>query len=186
MTSTRRTALLVVDVQVDFCEDGSLPVAGGKQVAADVLALLRGDHGYDVVVASQDWHVDPGTHFADVPDFVGTWPAHCVVGTGGARFQEPLTEDLFDAVVRKGEHAAAYSAFEGRTDGRPLADVLQGVDALDVCGVATDHCVRASVLDACAAGLDVRVLLPLCAGVAPATTATALEEMERAGAQVVR
>ena len=90
-------ALLVVDVQVDFCEDGSLPVAGGKQVAADVRALLSGDHGYDLVVASEDWHVDPGDHFAAQPDFVRSWPAHCVVGTGGARLQEPLTEDLFDA-----------------------------------------------------------------------------------------
>ncbi|MCU1691288.1 MAG: isochorismatase hydrolase, partial [Frankiales bacterium] len=102
--------------------------------------------------------------------------------------QQPLTEELFDAVVRKGEHAAAYSAFEGASDGRPLVALLRerGVDALDVCGDATDHCVRASVLDARAAGLDVRVLLPLCAGVAPATTASALVEMERAGAEVVR
>ncbi|MCW2607173.1 MAG: isochorismatase hydrolase [Frankiales bacterium] len=179
-------ALLVVDVQVDFCEDGSLPVAGGKQVAADVRTLLSTDHGYDLVVASEDWHVDPGSHFAERPDFATSWPAHCVVGTGGARLQEPLTEDLFDAVVRKGEHAAAYSAFEGATEGRTLAEVLQGVTALDVCGVATDHCVRASVLDACAAGLEVRVLLPLCAGVAPATTEAALAEMSRAGARVLR
>lgn len=179
-------ALLVVDVQVDFCEDGSLPVAGGRQVAADVRALLSSDHGYDLVVASEDWHVDPGDHFAASPDFVRSWPAHCVVGTGGARLQEPLTEDLFDAVVRKGEHAAAYSAFEGRVDGRTLAEVLRGVEELDVCGVATDHCVRASVLDARAAGLGVRVLLPLCAGVAPQTTEAALEEMAQAGALVVR
>ncbi len=175
-------ALLVVDVQVDFCEDGSLPVQGGRRVAADVAALLRTDHGYDVVVASQDWHVDPGDHFSAQPDFATSWPAHCVVGTGGARLQEPLTEDLFDAVVRKGEHAAAYSAFEATG----LREALRGVDSLDVCGVATDHCVRASVLDACAAGLAVRVLLPLCAGVSAETSARAVEEMERAGAVVER
>ncbi len=112
---------------------------------------------------------------------------HCVVGTSGARLQPPLTEGLFDVVVRKGERAAAYSAFEGSAEGRELVELLRerGVDALDVCGVATDHCVRASVLDACAAGLTVRVLLPLCAGVAPATTEAALQEMARAGAELI-
>ena len=184
-------ALLVVDVQVDFCEDGSLPVQGGKQVAADVTDLLAAPQtraAYDLVVASTDWHVDPGDHFAAEPDFVRTWPRHCVVGTDGSTLQAPLTEDRFDAVVRKGEHAAAYSAFEGVTGGRGLAELLRerGVDELDVCGIATDHCVRASVLDACAAGLDVRVLLGLCAGVAPATTEAALAEMAGAGAVVVR
>ncbi len=183
--------LLVVDVQVDFCEDGSLPVQGGKQVAADVAALLDSPAeraAYDVVVASEDWHVDPGEHFAASPDFVRTWPPHCVVGTEGSRMQEPLTEDRFDAVVRKGEHAAAYSAFEGLAAGRGLVDLLRasGVDELDVCGIATDHCVRASVLDARAAGLDVRVLLGLCAGVASQTTEAALQEMTDAGAVVVR
>lgn len=181
-------ALLVVDVQVDFCEDGSLPVQGGKQVAADVADLLRTSrHDYDLVVASADWHVDPGDHFSPDPDFVRTWPRHCVVGSGGAQLQQPLTEDLFDAVVRKGEHEAAYSAFEGTTGEHPLLEVLRtrDVQQLDVCGVATDHCVRASVLDACAAGLQVRVLLPLCAGVAEATTQAALQQMREAGAQVV-
>ena len=182
-------ALLVVDVQVDFCEDGSLPVTGGKAVAAGVAELLETRRSsYAVVVASADWHRDPGAHFGDPPDFRDSWPAHCVVGTGGAAFQAPLSEELFDAVVRKGEHAAAYSAFEGSTDDTPLRDWLaqREVTELDVCGVATDHCVRASVLDARAAGLPVRVLLDLCAGVDPETTAAALEEMERAGALVVR
>ena len=154
-------ALLVVDVQEDFCEGGSLAVAGGRAVAAAVAQRLA---AYGIVVASQDWHVDPGGHFAEHPDFVDSWPAHCVVGTPGARLQAPLTEDLFAAVVRKGERAAAYSAFEGRlTDGTPLADWLagRGVDALDVCGLATDHCVRASALDARRAGLPVRLLQEL-------------------------
>ena len=177
-------ALLVVDVQEDFCEGGSLPVTGGRAVAAAVAARL-GD--YDLVVASEDWHVDPGAHFAAEPDFVDTWPAHCVVGTSGSRLQAPLREDLFTAVVRKGEHAAAYSAFEGRLpDGTALADWLaaRGVDALDVCGLATDHCVRASALDARAAGLSVRLLQGLCAGVAPETTGRALAQLRDAGVEL--
>lgn len=178
-------ALLVVDVQEDFCEGGSLAVDGGKAVARKAVELLP---AYDVVVASTDWHIDPGEHFAAAPDYVRTWPAHCVVGTSGSRLQEPLTEDAVDAVVRKGEYAAAYSAFEGTVDGQPLADWLRtrGVDALDVCGIATDHCVRASVLDARQAGLPVRVLLDACAGVAPETTEAALTQMADAGAELVR
>ena len=174
-------ALLVVDVQEDFCEGGSLAVEGGRAVAAGVAAVLG---AYEVVVASSDWHVDPGDHFSSDPDYVRTWPVHCVVGTHGSRLQAPLTEDLFAGVVRKGEHAAAYSAFEGTIDGVPLRDWLDDhrVDALDVCGLATDHCVRASVLDARAAGLPVRLLQELCAGVAPATTEAALAEMRAAGA----
>lgn len=188
MTRATGRALLVVDVQVDFCEDGSLPVPGGSQVAADVAALLQQPSAYDLVVASADWHVDPGDHFSDEPDFAGTWPPHCVVGTGGERLQAPLTPELFDAVVRKGEHTAAYSAFEGTAGGQRLADLLRarGVQQLDVCGVATDHCVRATVLDARAAGFDVRVLLGLCAGVAEGTTQAALQEMAQQGAVVVR
>lgn len=176
-------ALLAVDVQEDFCEGGSLAVQGGRAVAAGIAGLIG---TYDVAVASTDWHIDPGGHFADRPDFVETWPAHCVVGTSGARLQEPLTEDLFAAVVRKGEHAAAYSAFEGTVDGRTLAGWLaeRGVDALDVCGLATDHCVRASALDARRAGLAVRLLTSLCAGVSPGTTACALEELRVAGVEI--
>ncbi|HEU0100892.1 MAG TPA: isochorismatase family protein [Mycobacteriales bacterium] len=177
-------ALLVVDVQEDFCEGGSLAVAGGRAVA-DAVAARLGD--YEVVVASQDWHVDPGAHFAEQPDFVDSWPAHCVVGTPGSRLQPPLTEDRFTAVVRKGEHAAAYSAFEGTLpDGTTLAAWLadRGVDALDVCGLATDHCVRASALDARRAGLPVRLLTDLCAGVAPDTTQRALAELAAAGVEL--
>ncbi len=176
-------ALLVVDVQDDFCEGGSLAVQGGRAVAERVARVLP---DYPLVLASTDWHVDPGGHFSPQPDFVDTWPEHCVVGTAGARLQAPLTEDAFAAVVRKGEHAAAYSAFDGSVDGVALRDWLRdrGVKRLDVCGIATDHCVRATALDARAAGLPVRVLQDLCAGVAPETTERALEEMRAAGVEL--
>jgi nicotinamidase/pyrazinamidase len=176
-------ALLVVDVQEDFCEGGSLAVAGGTAVAEGVAALLSTGQ-YDVAVASQDWHVDPEGHFAAEPDYALTWPAHCVVGTTGPALRPPLREEAFAAVFRKGEHTAAYSAFEGAAGGRPLAAWLRerGITALDVCGIATDHCVRATVLDARAAGFDVRLLRALCAAVAPETGATALAEMADAGA----
>ena len=176
-------ALLVVDVQEDFCEGGSLAVEGGRAVAAAVADALP---SYDLVVASTDWHVDPGAHFSPSPDYVDSWPAHCVVGTSGAQLQAPLREELFAGVVRKGERAAAYSAFDGTVDGVRLTDWLtaRGVDALDVCGLATDHCVRATALDARAAGLPVRVLRELCAGVAPETTAAALEQLRAAGVEL--
>ena len=181
-------ALVVVDVQNDFCEGGSLAVEGGHDVAAAV-----GEHarGYPVVVASQDWHIDPGDHFSDDPDFVHSWPVHCVADEQGSEFHPLLDTSSVQAVFRKGAHAAAYSAFEGTTpgpDGEPvrLAVWLRaaGVDAVDIAGIATDHCVRATALDAAAEGFETRVLLDLVAGVAPQTTTAAIDEMRAAGVTV--
>jgi nicotinamidase/pyrazinamidase len=143
---------------------------------------------YDVVVATKDHHLDPGAHWSKDPDFVESWPVHCKVGTDGAAFHPNLDPQPFDAVFLKGEHAAAYSGFEGRDshDGTPLADWLRarGVEHVDVCGIATDHCVRATVLDALEEGFSTRLLTDLCAGVAPDTTAAALERMRDAGATI--
>ena len=177
-------ALVVVDVQNDFCEGGSLAVAGGAAVATAISEHLRTAAGdYASVVATRDHHVDPGGHFAEHPDFASTWPAHCVVGTGGVELHPNLDRSPLEAVFDKGEYAAAYSGFEGRADGVPLADWLQarGVDEVDVVGIATDHCVRATALDAVAAGFTTRVLLALTAGVAQATTDAALDQLRTAG-----
>jgi nicotinamidase/pyrazinamidase len=188
-------ALIVVDVQNDFCEGGSLPVTGGAQVASDIAELLhhwtRKDPKappYDVVVATRDHHVDPGAHWSSDPDFVESWPVHCKVGTDGEAFHPNLDPQPFDAIFLKGEHAAAYSGFEGRTsDGVDLTTWLRthGVDSVDVCGIATDHCVRATALDASGNGFDTRVLTSLCAGVAAETTESAVAEMRGAGVTVV-
>ena len=174
-------ALIVVDVQNDFCEGGSLAVAGGTAVARAISAHVpRG--GYDHVVATRDHHVDPGAHFSEAPDFVDSWPRHCVVGTDGVELHPALDRGPIEAVFDKGEHAAAYSGFEGSSDGVRLADWLRAhdVDAVDVVGIATDHCVRATALDAVGEGFTTRVLLHLTAGVSEASTEAALEQLRTA------
>jgi nicotinamidase/pyrazinamidase len=181
-------ALLVVDVQVDFCEGGSLAVAGGASVARRLtshIAEHRDD--YELVIATRDWHVDPGDHFSEQPDFARSWPVHCLAGQPGAEFHSDLSMGGVDVIVSKGAHAAAYSGFEGMTSqGRTLASVLadRAIDAVDVAGLATDYCVRATALDARANGLDVRLLRDLCAGVAHDTTVTALDELAAAGVRL--
>jgi nicotinamidase/pyrazinamidase len=175
-------ALIIVDVQNDFCEGGSLPVAGGAGVAAGISRVLSSET-WDHVVATKDYHIDPGAHFSDHPDYLDSWPAHCVVGTGGAEFHPDLAADRIEAVFHKGEHAAAYSGFEGHTDdGVGLADWLRqrSVTDVEVVGIATDHCVRATALDAVAAGFATTVRLDLTAGVSPGTTEAALGEFRTA------
>jgi nicotinamidase/pyrazinamidase len=177
-------ALVVVDVQNDFTEGGSLAVAGGAAVAEAITEHMHAQAGrYAHVVATRDHHVDPGAHFAEQPDYRETWPAHCVVGTDGVELHPALDRGPIEAVFDKGEYAAAYSGFEGRGDGLSLADWLRqhGVDEVDVVGIATDHCVRATALDAVREGFRTRVLLPLTAGVAEGTTAAALEQLRTAG-----
>ncbi|TXK43072.1 nicotinamidase [Nonomuraea sp. C10] len=178
------TALIIVDVQNDFCEGGSLAVAGGSEVAAAISRHVA-DHGYDHVVATRDYHVDPGSHFADEPDFATSWPAHCVAGTPGADFHPAFDVSAVEEVFSKGAHEAAYSGFEGTSgDGVPLAEWLRrhGVRDVDVVGIATDHCVRATAIDAVKHGLTVRVLLDLTAGVAKQTTDAAVAQLDAAGA----
>jgi nicotinamidase/pyrazinamidase len=180
-------ALIIVDVQNDFCEGGSLAVAGGAAVARAVSERLAGAHGYGHVVATKDFHIDPGSHFSDHPDFLVSWPPHCVAGTPGAEFYPDLDTSAVEAVFRKGQHAAAYSGFEGVDDGgTPLGDWLRGhdVDEVDVVGIATDYCVHATAADAARAGFSTRVLLDLIAGVAPESTARAIEDLRANGVEL--
>jgi len=196
MTSTDTTAsgraLIVVDVQPTFCEGGELAVEGGDAVA-EAIAVFAAAHrtGYDLVVTTQDWHVDPGHHFAtapEVPDFVDTWPPHGLAGTPNAELHPALADLAPDASVKKGEYQAAYSGFEGVDgEGHSLAQILQeaGVSSADVVGIAESHCVRATALDAHALGLATRVLTDLTVPVSEELGAAAREELAAAGVELV-
>jgi nicotinamidase/pyrazinamidase len=179
-------ALIIVDVQKDFCEGGSLAVAGGAAVARAITAYLASGEReqYDHIVASQDYHIDPGSHFSAEPDFVSTWPRHCVAGTAGAQFHPDFDASGTEEIFRKGQHAAAYSAFEGQSpSGASMLAWLseRGITNVDVAGIATDYCVRATAADAAAAGFATAVRLDLTAGVDPTTTAEALASLRAAG-----
>ena len=107
-------ALIIVDVQNDFCEGGSLAVSGGADVAGAISEYVDGHHGeFDHIVATQDWHIDPGEHFSDMPDFKDSWPPHCVAGTPGAELHPDLDTEYIQAYFQKGQFSAAYSGFEG-------------------------------------------------------------------------
>lgn len=185
-------ALLIVDVQNDFTEGGALAVEGGDRVASGISAFLAAHAGdYGVIIASRDWHDaegDNGGHFSPEPDYVDSWPVHCVAGTEGADYDPLLDTAAITHHVRKGQGKPAYSMFEGVTDaGETVGEVLTaaGVLGADVVGIATDHCVRASALDAVAHGVRVRILTDLVAGVAPASSEAALAELAHAGAELV-
>ncbi|WP_291277881.1 isochorismatase family protein [Galactobacter sp.] len=198
-------ALIIVDVQNDFCEGGAMGVSGGAAVAGAVADLVTDGATFDLVLATQDWHIDPGTHFSETPDFVDSWPVHCVAGTSGAQLHPALTpaSERIDAYVRKGRYEAAYSGFEGRVisgdeasapepgpsdtvPGTPLAAWLRerGVTDVTVVGIATDFCVRATALDAVREGFDTTALRELTAAVHPENTPAVLEELAAAGVRI--
>jgi nicotinamidase/pyrazinamidase len=185
------TALIVVDIQKDFCEGGSLAVSGGDAVAAGISDLIEaaGD-AYRLVVATRDWHVDPGSHFAptgEEPDFVHTWPVHCVAGTEGADWHPDLRLPPDVVVISTGEYGAGYSGFEGHDgEGRALLEVLKGggIHGVDIVGIATSYCVKATALDAVKAGFTTRVLAPLTADVDAAATYDTLQRLQRKGVTI--
>jgi nicotinamidase/pyrazinamidase len=187
-------ALLIVDVQNDFCEGGSLAVVGGAEVVRRISEFLKAhSNKYELIVASRDWH-DAGSsndgHIAidgTAPDFVNSWPPHCIAETYGAEYHSNLDQSFVSVHVRKGMGHASYSAFEGiANDGRSLEQVLHEAEItqLDVVGLATDYCVQSSALDARAAGLAVTVLLEMCAGISQVSTQTAIAKLEQAGCAI--
>lgn len=198
-------ALIIVDVQNDFCEGGSLATDGGADTAANISDFIEQnfDH-YDFIVATQDWHIDPGSHFSDDPNYVDTWPVHCVAGTDGAQSHPDFDTEQVDAFFRKGQYEAAYSGFEGvlapdvvvpTGDREPTEEVPDDdeklslddwlrqneVDEVQIVGIATDHCVKATALDAVQAGYATSVLVDLTASVSPDTAEQALDDLEAAG-----
>jgi nicotinamidase/pyrazinamidase len=194
MSANLTRALILCDVQNDFCEGGSLAVAGGAEVARRISTHVLGHAGeYAVIVATADWHVDPGGHFAEHPDYVDSWPPHCRIGTDGGLFH-PAAEPAFEhveAIFRKGQHSAAYSGFEGFTivaDRRVALAVWlrdRAVEQVDIVGIATDYCVRATALNAAEEGFETAVLLDLTAGVARQTTDAAIAAMRASDIELI-
>ena len=184
-----RRALIIVDVQPTFCEGGALPVTGGNAVAERIAAHLSSHRGdYDLVVTTQDWHIDPGEHFSSEPDFIDTWPVHGVADSAEAQLHPALSALEADAAVKKGQYAAAYSGFEGVDEGgRTLADILSaaGIEAVDVVGLAESHCVKDTALDAVRQGYRVRVLTDLTEPVSPELGRAARADMSAAGIELV-
>lgn len=202
-------ALIVVDVQNDFCEGGSLAVPGGTDTASEITDYIETTLGrYDVVAATQDWHIEPGPHFSDTPDYKESWPVHCVAGTTGASLHPDLDTEHIDAFFRKGQYEAAYSGFEGvlaPEDEVPTGDLdaaavppdpaetvslddwlrENDVEEVVIVGLAADYCVRATALDAIAAGYDTFVIPDLCRGIDRAGTRAALAELEDAGVELL-
>ncbi|MCP3425974.1 isochorismatase family protein [Rothia sp. AR01] len=200
-------ALIIVDVQNDFCPGGALATSRGAEVAGEISEyLLTHRAAYDAVVTTQDWHVDPGTHFSDDPDYRTSWPVHCRAGSEGAALHEDLDVDGVDAGFRKGAYDDGHSGFEGllipeeavaageREPGQVVEDTLnvslddwlqeRGIEAVDVVGIATEYCVLATALDGVDAGYETRVLLDLTASIAEDAAEEAVERMEGAGVEI--
>jgi nicotinamidase/pyrazinamidase len=184
----RVRALIIVDVQNDFCDRGSLAITGGGAVAPAINDYLAAEPGYQHVVATKDFHIDPGDHFSDQPDYSSSWPPHCIAGSAGADFHPVLDSSSIEVVFRKGAHDAGYSGLDGvDEDGTSLLEWLQerGVDEVDIVGIALDYCVRRTAEHAARAGLATRVLVDLTAAVAAGSAAEALAEMRTAGIELV-
>ncbi|MCC3280856.1 MULTISPECIES: nicotinamidase [Arthrobacter] len=200
-------ALIVVDVQNDFCEGGTLAVPGGNDAAVEISDYIESSRDrYSAVVATQDWHIEPGSHFSDNPNFRDSWPVHCVAGTHGAALNPDLDTEFIDAYFRKGQYEAAYSGFEGvlapdvevplgEPDAEPAPDADtvslddwlrdRGVDEVVIVGLATDYCVKSTALDAVAAGYDTYVIPELCRGLDRVDVIAALDDLEDAGVELL-
>ncbi|MBC95439.1 nicotinamidase [bacterium] len=184
-----KKALLIVDVQPTFCERGSLPVEGGNDVAKEIATYVAEDESYDCIITTQDWHIDPGVHFSDQPNYQDTWPTHGVAGTDEANLHPELSNisDKINYSVKKGMFEAAYSGFEGRDGEESLKQILskESITTVDIVGLAFDHCVKATAIDSAQNGFKTRVLSKLTAAVSPVNIGIVSDEMRFHGIEVV-
>ncbi|WP_026460286.1 isochorismatase family protein [Schaalia suimastitidis] len=182
-------ALIVVDVQPTFCENGELPVIGGNACAERIAAYIAAHRdSYALIATTQDWHIEPGAHFSHDPDYIDTWPPHGVAGTANAELHPALAQLNADATIRKGQYSAAYSGFEGTSeDGRSLSVVLHeaGIRSVDIVGLAESHCVCDTALDAVRAGFATTVFTDLTEPVSAELGRAARERMSIAGVRLV-
>lgn len=183
MDSEKKRALIVVDVQNDFCPGGALAVAHGDEVVAPLNNLIEEflERG-EPVFKSRDWHPEKTKHFAD---YGGTWPVHCVQNTRGAEFHPELMDDIHIRVISKGlGDEDCYSAFDGTNLALELRRL--GVEEVWVGGLATDYCVKNTVLDALKQGFQVKALKDAMRPVEvnAGDGQRAIEEMQAAGAEI--
>ena len=186
----QKKALVIVDVQPTFCEGGSLPVDGGNKVAKQIATFVSDDQSYDCIITTQDWHIDPGMHFSDEPDYQDTWPPHGVAGTDEADLHPELLNitEKINYSVKKGMFQAAYSGFEGSDGEQSLKQILtkESIASIDIVGLAFDHCVKATAIDSAKAGFKTRVLSKLTAAVSPASIDVVSDEMRSHGIEVIK
>ena len=186
----QKKALVIVDVQPTFCEGGSLPVDGGNKVAKQIATFVSDDESYDCIITTQDWHIDPGMHFSDEPNYQDTWPPHGVAGTDEADLHPEILNitEKINYSVKKGMFQAAYSGFEGSDGEQSLKQILtkESIASIDIVGLAFDHCVKATAIDSAKAGFKTRVLSKLTAAVSPVNTKVVSDEMRSHGVEVIK
>lgn len=185
-------ALVIIDEQNDFVEGGNLAVEGGREVVRETVRLLEDVSPYKVVITTQDWHIEPGEHFSEDPDFVDSWPVHCVADEFGSELVEGLPEALESleipvVSIKKGMYEDAYSGFQGVADGKTLEEVLREYDVqtLDIVGIAFNYCVAETAIDGRELGYDVNVIEEFTATIPNEIVEPKREEMLEAGVKIL-